>query len=227
MPQSWESICNTAIARCGISSRIVNLQTDNSKASNLCLASYESCRDAVLEGWDWNFASTRAILVQSATPPAWGYSHQYVLPTNCLVVRQINPSVDWKVEGRMLLTHFDNTNYSLKARYTASIVDPTVIPSLCAKAMAWRIAAEICPSLVNIQNLQASIMKEYMMIIEEAQSANQSSQQDHNMDVPWHNFNGVFRNGVYVGLGADEGEMNQLLSGGDNWADAGIHQATH
>jgi hypothetical protein len=228
MPQSWVSICNKSIYRIGLSSFITNLQKDDTKVSRACLANYESIRDEVLEGWDWKCAVGRAVLVKDTTAPAFGYKFRYLLPENpyCLVPREMRPhGVDYVIEGRYLLTNIDSDITPVMIRYTARIEDPTLLTALVAKCIAYRLAAEIAPALSTVLNLQASIMKEYIGFAEEAEAKNQMYDFDHNSDVPWTNLNGVYRNGVFVGI--DDHTIELLQDNQDNWVNAGEWNATH
>ena len=192
MSLSWVDISNMALSRIGVSTRVTDL-TNNDKSSVTCNTFIYTCRDAVLEGWDWKSVSTRAQLTKDATVPidsaAGGFLNRYLLPSNpyCLVVREmLHSSYNWVVEGRYLLTDADSGTEDIFIRYTASTGDPSLLTALCAKAIAWRMAAEICNSFVqgNVATGQAAIMKEYYMIIEEAQGANQYFDKNHDEDGP-------------------------------------------
>jgi len=181
MALTWVGICNMALGRIGITTVITDL-SNTDKASVVCNDAYEACRDAVLEDFDWKCAAYRKALVQNATAPAFGFDYQYDLPSTpyCLKVREIYPVVDYKIEGRLLLTDYDNTSADLYIRYTKRITDPTDLETLCAKAIAWRIAAERCYAFVQASTLQEKIFAEYRIILDEAMRANQ--QQDTNND---------------------------------------------
>ena len=189
MPSSWVDISNMALARIGVSTRVTSLEASD-KASVACNTAIFNCRDAVLEGWDWKCASQRSpSLTKDAATPPFGFANRYLLPDNpyCLVVREFRPSTyDYVIEGRYLLTDADSDIDDIFIRYTSSVDDPAAIPPLCAKAIAWRMAAEICNQLVqgNSNTGQAAILKEYMLIIEEAQGAEQQHGKDHNEDGP-------------------------------------------
>ena len=189
MPLSWVDISNMAVARIGVSTRVVSLDATD-KVSLACNTAIFPCRDAVLEGWDWKCVSVRSpALTKDATSPSFGFANRYLLPSKpyCLVVREFRPSnYDYVIEGRYLLTDADSDTDDIFIRYTSSTDDPSVLTTLCAKAIAWRMASEICNQLVqgNANTGQAQIMKEYMAIIEEAQGANQWQDKDHNEDGP-------------------------------------------
>jgi hypothetical protein len=217
MPLSLMSLFNMALYRIGTSSFVTDPNAKD-KVTLACNTNYETCRNSVLEGWDWKFASSRAQLAQSAAAPIFGWTYQYPLPADCLVVRDISPkSADYVVEGKNLLTNAGNptglTGVTVYIRYTARIEDPTVFTSLCAKAIAWRLAAEIAPALIHEKELQKKIMDEYLLIIQEAQSANQQYDKDHNEDPGWWMTNKY----AYAGVGDSDSDSNQLLNNIDDW----------
>jgi hypothetical protein len=203
-----------ALSRIGTSSVITSLD-NNDKASVACNAAIYTNRNAVLEGWDWKSVSTRIQLTKDATPPAFGFKNRYLLPEKpyCLKVREMRPHrYDWVIEGRYLLTDADSDLESVFIRYTASTDDPSILTALCAKAIAWRMAAEICNKFVqgNAVTGQQSIQKEYLMIIEEAQGANQWEDKSHDED------SGYSGDGLFRGHGH-----------GDDWVKSGTSRSTY
>jgi len=163
-----------ALHRIGSTATITDL-SNTDKASVICNDAYEAVRDAVLEDFDWKCASYRKVLAQNATAPAFGFDYQYDLPTNpwCLVVRESYPETYYEIEGRLLLNDFDNTDEDFYIRYTKRVTDPTELTFLCAKAIAWRLAAEVCYAVVQTASLQKTIFDEYRLILDEAMRSNQ------------------------------------------------------
>jgi len=206
MPLSWEDVANMAVGRIGISSRVTSLQATD-KTSVLMNAAIFPCRDSVLEGWDWKCVSTRAQLTKDASSPLFGFKNRYLLPSDpyCLVVREMHPcNLNYVIEGRYLLTDADSDVSPIYIRYTASTDDPSVLTALCLKAIAWRLAAENCNAFIqgNAATGQSAIMREYMLLIEEAQGANQWHDKNHDSDAPYndeellHNRNSWVRGGT-------------------------------
>ena len=188
MSLSWEDVANMGYGRIGISSRVTSL-TGSDKASIVANSNLLPCRDEVLEGWDWKAASARAQLTKDPTPPAFGYANRYMLPASpfCLVVREFRPQgIDYVIEGRYLLTDADSDTDDVFIRYTSSVDDPSMLSALCLKAIAWKFAAAVCNTFVqgNAATGQPAILKEYMLIIEEAQGSNQWLDFNHDEDSP-------------------------------------------
>jgi hypothetical protein len=220
-PVSWVSICNMALTRVGVSEQIQNLNADASasKTTIYCANNWENCRDSVLESWDWKCASARAQLNQSAATPVFGPEFSYPLPTQpyCLKVREMRPHIaDYQIEGRNLVTCVDSTITPVYIRYTARVTDPTQLDALCTRAIAWLLAATIGPMLNKEKGLATALLQEYELIIQEAKTKNQVSDKDHNEDPGWAQWNGVYQNGVYVGV-----DNERLLQNSDSWVNAG------
>ena len=95
-------ICNSALNQLGASS--ITALTENSKNARICNERYETIRDAVYRSHPWNCLVKRVQLAQDSDTPAWGFSYQYTLPSDCLRVLQIKDyNSDYKIEGRKLL----------------------------------------------------------------------------------------------------------------------------
>ena len=95
-------ICNSALNQLGASS--ITALTENSKNARICNERYETVRDAVYRSHPWNCLVKRVQLAQDSDTPAWGFSYQYTLPSDCLRVLQIKDyNSDYKIEGRKLL----------------------------------------------------------------------------------------------------------------------------
>lgn len=78
---------------------------DGSVAASCALTMFRGALEATLEAASWNDAAARIRLAASATAPAFGYRHQYLLPGELLRIREIaGRRSRWVREGRMLLT---------------------------------------------------------------------------------------------------------------------------
>jgi hypothetical protein len=184
MALDWVKVCNMALRRIGTKDVISSLNGTD-KASITCNDAYEAVRDATLEDFDWKCASWREALSKDPIAPVVGWLYKYNLPSTpwCLVVREIYPeSVDYEIEGRTLLSDYDNAGGDLYIRYTRRLANPAELSTLCAKAIAWRLAAEICYHFVQSSTLQQTIFQEYQSILEEAKLSNQTWDKNHDED---------------------------------------------
>ncbi len=97
-------ICNGALNQLGAST-ILTL-TEDSKNARLCNARYLNVRDAVFRHHPWNCLLKRAQLPADTETPAWGFTKQFTLPSDCLrLIKILDYESDHVVEGRKILSH--------------------------------------------------------------------------------------------------------------------------
>ena len=77
-------ICNSALNQLGAAS--ITALTDNSKNARLCNERYTVVRDAVFRSHPWNSLIKRQQLAQTTNTPAYGFSYEFALPSDCLRV---------------------------------------------------------------------------------------------------------------------------------------------
>jgi hypothetical protein len=81
-------IINLALSDCG--ANLITSVNDNLPEARQAKAKYVPIRDAVLEMREWTFAKQRLLLAQDAVAPAFGYTYQYILPSNVLRVIRLH-----------------------------------------------------------------------------------------------------------------------------------------
>jgi hypothetical protein len=159
------SIVNGALARLG--DDVILSLSDDSKRARLANLLYADVRDTVLRAHPWNFATARAQLGQLVAMPAFGYTHQYQLPSDpyCLRVLEMdNPGYTFKIEGRVLLTDED----PCYIRYIARITDPAQFDATFTEALSARLAAEMAYALTGHASLAEAMWKLYELKLREA-----------------------------------------------------------
>ena len=131
-------ICNSALNQLGASS--ITALTENSKNARLCNERYETVRDAVFRSHPWNCLIKRVQLAQDTTTPAWGFTFQYTLPSDCLrLLRILDYESNYKVEGRKILS---NTS-SMKILNIARVTDPNEYDELLRETLSASLGADI------------------------------------------------------------------------------------
>ena len=147
-------ICNSALNQLGASS--ITALTENSKNARLCNERYETVRDAVFRSHPWNCLVKRVQLAKDTETPAWGFTNQYTLPSDCLRVLQIKDyNLDYKIEGRKLLINED----TVFLIYLAQITDVNELDVLLRETISAGIASDISYAITS--NLQvAKLMTE-------------------------------------------------------------------
>lgn len=166
MPSSAVDICNSALIRLG-AARIDSL-SGNSQEAVLCNEQYEKVRDMVLRSHPWRFALKRAQLAALPTTPAFEYSKQYQVPTDCLRIIEMDgqEQYNWVVEGDALLTDID----TCLVRYIKKETDVTKYDSFFSETLAVALAYNLTFSLVQSIDMRNDMLKEYNRLLGEARS---------------------------------------------------------
>lgn len=168
MSQTVIDCCNSALQRVGAAT-IMSL-ADNSPEARACAIAYDSNRRDELRRHSWSFAVQRAVLAPDATAPAFDYLYQFTLPTDCLrVLRPATYDLDWKIEGRKLLT---NDGAVLYLRYLADITDATQWDASFYNVIAAALAIDICERLTQSNTKKQQLIAEYNDAVKMARRVN-------------------------------------------------------
>jgi|TARA_Y100000310_G_scaffold245393_1_gene250357 hypothetical protein len=162
-------ICNSALNQLGAAS--ITALTDNSKNARLCNERYSTVRDAVYRSHPWNCLIKRQSLAQDTATPAWGFSYQFTLPSDCLRILGLDAyNQNHKVEGRKILCD----EAIIKIVYIAQITDPNEMDVLLRETIGAGLASDIAYAITA--NLQvAKLMNEkYRFKLSEARHADAS-----------------------------------------------------
>lgn len=131
-------IINSALLLAGCDT-ITSLNQENSRNARVANTVYDKVRQGLLRMHPWNFAVKRVSLARLVETPAFGYSYYYQLPSDCVrVVREANPNVVYKVEGRKILSNQAEVNII----YVADIDDVSMMDRLFIEALTFRLAAQ-------------------------------------------------------------------------------------
>lgn len=84
------AIANRALQIIGHQARLTSLETDTSTVAGIVRLIYDDAVEAVLQGSEWNFNAGRAELAEHGSQPVFGFTRQYVLPSDCLGIREIH-----------------------------------------------------------------------------------------------------------------------------------------
>lgn len=180
---SSTSIANRALQMLGANTILALTDaTREARAMNTC---YDSCRRAELRAHTWNFAKKRSVLAPDASGPAFGYTYQFSLPTDCLrVPLPRDATLDWVEEGGKLLTNTLQSPYlgvptttsssgaQLSLVYIADITDCTKFDALFLEALAARMALACVDQITQSNTKKEEVRKDYLAIIQEARKVN-------------------------------------------------------
>ena len=166
-------ICNQALVAVG-EPRITSLD-DAAPAARWCKEVYADSRDALLEETEWSFAIERAALAPLAEAPDWGYSHQFLLPADCLKIlearedRQVNTynDLDWRREGRKVVCDAS----TIYIRYTRRVEDPSEFSPSFVKTLSSKVAWDISIAVAENRGLSADEARVFQSQLAKAESS--------------------------------------------------------
>ena len=162
-------ICNSALNQLGASS--ITALTENSKNARLCNERYETIRDAVFRSHPWNCLVKRIQLAQDTDTPAWGFTSQYTLPSDCLRVLQIKDyNLDYKIEGRKLLINED----TVFLIYLAQITDVNELDVLLRETISAGLASDISYAITSNLQVTKLMTEKYGLKLSEARHTDAS-----------------------------------------------------
>jgi hypothetical protein len=158
------SICSNALTKLG--AQPITSFDDNTARSKLCEEYYPISRDAVLRAYPWNCAIKRGALAREVVGPTYEYTYRFALPVEpyCLRVLETEDDVDYRIEGRYLLTDEDAINI----KYISRLTDPGLFDSLLVEAIECRLAAELAYPITRSPSLIQSMWALYGEKLKEA-----------------------------------------------------------
>lgn len=166
---SSTSICNMALARIG-STRINDIDTDQSVAAQQCRLHYEQTRDSLLRSHWWRFASARVILVEDPTEPSFEWDHQFILPNDFLRLKSIYEDYDtsgsdtrhsFAIEGKRLLAN----ESAIQIRYVKRVEDVSQFDPLFVEVLVLELAVKLVMALSQDEQLRQSLSTELLEMI--------------------------------------------------------------
>ena len=146
-------ICNDALNHLG--AEYITSLAEESKTARVCSHQYPLARDFMLRTYVWNFALTRQLLTYSQLV---GDVYMYNLPADCIRINKLLSggafaSPRYKVEGRQLFTNAETVTLS----YISKSVSEGLYDVAFNKAVAARLAADMCFNITQSNSLQGSL----------------------------------------------------------------------
>lgn len=159
-------VCNRALDKLG-QSPITSLE-DGDTTANLCNRTWPVVRDRALRSYPWNFAVKRSSTAPDTETPAWGFTYQHTLPSDCLRLLEIlDIRTDaYELEGNKVLCD-DNL---LKIRYIRQVTDPNDYDAMFVDAVASLLAFEMCERLTQSNQKKDALWTEYQENLMKARS---------------------------------------------------------
>ena len=168
-------ICNGALNQLGAST-IITL-TEDSKNARLCNARFTQIRDSVFRSHPWNSLQKRVELAADSDTPAWGFTSQFTIPTDCLrVLTILDFDSDYKIEGRKILTD----NSSMKILYVSRVTDPNEYDELLRETLSAALAADIAYAVTSSNPVAKNMYDLFQQKLKEARFVDSTEGQNMN-----------------------------------------------
>lgn len=146
-------ICNKALVRLGADQ--ISALSDGTPAANLCNLLYAPLRDELLSEHNWKFNKVFVQLNAAATGPLFRYTYSYLLPSDCLTVREVEAD-PWDVsEGSILC----NDSGPINVVYSQQVTDETKWEMKFGDALSWRMSMELALSLTQSTSMYEEMEK--------------------------------------------------------------------
>lgn len=134
---------------------------------------FDAVAKQTLRSFPWGFATKFQVLAQGTPDPAFGFTHAYRMPTDCLRVVDVRCATDLRsprarfvVSGRLVYANITPCN----CRYVATDLDPANWPTDFADAVAARIAAEIANLSAQTMSMTPGLIQLYQLSLAQAQA---------------------------------------------------------
>jgi hypothetical protein len=173
-------IINKALGHIGIAP-IVSM-VEASPPAQLATRIWDTCRQEVLKGHDWSFA-TAVVSLSTATytilDNTWMYAYQYPTSSSCLEVWHVyylanDKSQDFRVMydpvGKQKIIMSNVTD--AKGEFTVDITDTTFYDANFVSVLAYFLAANMAKPLTGDSQLAETLLKTYNAYMSDAERMN-------------------------------------------------------
>lgn len=161
------SICNTALIALGDSPIAAFPPTETTTRAKQCANIYDDVRDSVLRAHPWTCARKRVIVSADVAAPAFGYSYQFTIPSDCLRVLSITEEgeqVPYTIESGKILCN----QGVVYLTYIWQNDEPANYDELLVSALSKAIAARLAYAITGSASQQQLCEGLYQQAIDEA-----------------------------------------------------------
>lgn len=163
MAASDLEIINQALVMLG-ANPIASLD-EGTKQATAAAVFYPLSRDEVLRAHPWNFAIKRVHLSPLTTPPAYGYSAAFQLPSDWLRTLEVSAD-EFNHEGGQILCNASGIDLRYVFRNTAV----TTYDSLCVAAISCNLSAKLAVPITGSTSLQQTMWQMYTAQLAQARA---------------------------------------------------------
>lgn len=158
------SVSNGALVKLG--QEPISSLTQDTKNARLCNAVFSICRNEVLEGHPWSFATKTAELASVVVEDTMSeYTYVYEKPADMLKMIR---GEDWKQEFEIRDAYLMANDEPLYIKYLFECTNTGLWTYSFAQCLSWRIAAEIAYAVTKSNTVATTMMAGYAMSLKEA-----------------------------------------------------------
>jgi len=152
---------------------------ENSTGADLCRLHYPYALGFVLEAVDWNFATKRIEVAESATvEPAFGFQSSFKVPDDCSRIievwdnkrgdtntRYTQNNLQWQQEGEYISA---DTSGQVWVKYIEEVDDPNRFTDSFIAALAALLGSRLAIPVASSRQLKLDLLSEYKILVDEA-----------------------------------------------------------
>lgn len=160
-------ICNSALDKLGVEN--ITALNDGTKAANLCSRNYDLLRRKLLRTHWWNFATKRVTLTAETTTPTWGFSSEFLLPSDNIRLLQLeNTDTRYREEDGKLLVQESGDTINILYVYDQDDVDS--MSDTFKESLAYLLASEIAYPLLQSRTVSTDMYNKFKVEVAETRT---------------------------------------------------------
>ena len=169
---TWLNMANTALTR--INKQVLQTLDDSSTSAMLCNQLIPQCVKMILNQNDWHSARKRALVAPQLETPAFGYAHQFAMPSDFVRLVKVESELPWEKEGGMILSDEE----ALAIIYIAYPNTPDTLDPLIVDTITTLLAAQLSVSLTSDSTITNLLYQETEQKLYKAKLAEDAGEQD-------------------------------------------------
>lgn len=174
---TWLNMANTALTR--INKQVLQTLDDSSTSAMLCNQLIPQCVKMVLNQNDWHSARKRALIAPQLESPAFGYDHQFAMPSDFVRLVKVESELPWEKEGEMILSDEE----ALAIIYIAYPNTPDTLDPLIVDTITTLLAAQLSVSLTSDSTITNLLYQETEQKLYKAKLAEDAGEPDEKPDL--------------------------------------------
>ena len=165
-------MANTALTR--INKQVLQTLDDSSTSAMLCNQLIPQCVKMVLNQNDWHSARKRALIAPQLEAPAFGYIHQFAMPSDFVRLMKVHSELPWEKEGETILSDEE----ALAITYIAYPNTPDTLDPLIVDTITTLLAAQLSVSLTSDSTITNLLYQESEQKLYKARLAEDAGEPD-------------------------------------------------